>query len=91
MNVSLVGVQDMNFTSRDGNEINGVKVFIAYPDENTYGNVAESKFIQRNVCLKCGRLVYDSFKLPVEKLIEKIGEVVNVEFDPKKKIVGITV
>lgn len=30
MKVSLVGVQDMNFTSRDGNEINGVKVFIAY-------------------------------------------------------------
>ena len=50
----------MNFTSRDGNEINGVKVFIAYPDENTYGDVAESKFIQRNVCLKCGRLVYDT-------------------------------
>ena len=82
MKVSLVGVQDMNFTSRDGNEINGVKVFIAYPDENTYGNIAESKFIQRNV--------YDSFKVSVDKLIEKIGEVVSVEFDPKKKIVGIT-
>ena len=44
MNVSLVGVQDMDFKSRDGNDINGVKVFIAYPDSNTYGNVAESKF-----------------------------------------------
>ncbi len=82
MKVSLVGVQDMDFKSRDGNDINGVKVFIAYPDSNTYGNVAESKFIQRNV--------FESFKLPVEKLIEKIGEIVNVEFDPKKKIVGIT-
>lgn len=82
MKVSLVGVQDMDFKSRDGNDINGVKVFIAYPDSNTYGNVAESKFIQRNV--------FDSFKLPVEKLIEKIGEAVDVEFDPKKKIVGIT-
>ena len=83
MKVSLVGVQDMDFKSRDGNEINGVKVFIAYPDENTYGNVAESKFIQRNI--------YDSFEFPVEKLIEKIGEVVDVEFDPKKKIVGISI
>ncbi len=83
MNVSLVGVQDMDFKSRDGNDINGVKVFIAYPDSNTYGNVAESKFIQRNV--------FESFKLPVEKLIEKIGEVINVEFDPKKKIVGISI
>lgn len=83
MNVSLVGVQDMNFKSKDGNDINGVKVFIAYPDSNTYGNVAESKFIQRNV--------FESFKLPVEKLIEKIGEVVDVEFDPKKKIVGISI
>lgn len=83
MNVSLVGVQDMNFKSRDGNDINGVKVFIAYSDSNTYGNVAESKFIQRNI--------YESFKLPVEKLIEKIGEVVHVEFDPKKKIVGISI
>lgn len=83
MKVSLVGVQDMDFKSRDGNDINGVKVFIAYPDSNTYGNVAEAKFIQRNV--------FESFKLPVEKLIEKIGEVVNVEFDPKKKIVGISI
>ena len=83
MKVSLVGVQDMDFKSRDGNDINGVKVFIAYPDSNTYGNVAESKFIQRNV--------FDSFKLPVEKLIEKIGEIVDVEFDPKKKIVGISI
>lgn len=83
MKVSLVGVQDMDFKARDGNDINGVKVFIAYPDSNTYGNIAESKFIQRNV--------YDSFNLPVKKLIEKIGEVVNVEFDPKKKIVGITI
>lgn len=82
MKVSLVGVQDMDFKGRDGNDVNGVKVFIAYPDSNTFGNVAESKFIQRNI--------YDSFKLPVEKLIEKIGEVVNVEFDPKKKIVGIS-
>lgn len=82
MKVLLVGVQDMDFKSRDGNDINGVKVFIAYPDSNTYGNVAEYKFIQRNV--------FESFKLPVEKLIDKIGEVVNVEFDPKKKIVGIT-
>lgn len=83
MKVSLVGVQDMDFKSRDGNDINGVKVFIAYPDSNTYGNVAEAKFIKRNV--------FESFKLPVEKLIEKIGEVVNVEFDPKKKIVGISI
>lgn len=83
MKVSLVGVQDMDFKARDGNDINGVKVFIAYPDSNTYGNIAESKFIQRNV--------YESFKIPVEKLIEKIGEIVDVEFDPKKKIVGITI
>lgn len=83
MKVSLVGVQDMDFKSRDGNDINGVKVFIAYPDSNTYGNVAEAKFIKRNV--------FESFKLPVEKLIEKIGKVVNVEFDPKKKIVGISI
>lgn len=83
MKVALVGVQDMDFKARDGNDINGVKVFIAYPDSNTYGNIAESKFIQRNV--------YESFKIPVEKLIEKIGEIVDVEFDPKKKIVGITI
>lgn len=83
MKVSLVGVQDMDFKARDGNDINGVKVFIAYPDSNTYGNIAESKFIQRNV--------YESFKIPVEKLIEKIGEIVDVEFDPKKKIVGIII
>lgn len=73
----------MDFKGKDGSVINGVKVFIAYPDSNTYGNVAEAKFIQRNI--------YESFELPIEKLIDKIGEVVNVEFDPKKKIVGISI
>ena len=83
MNVTLIGVQDMNFTSRDGNEINGVKVFFAYPDENTYGNCTSDKFIARNV--------YDSFNVPVDKLVSKIGEVINVELNLKKKIVAISI
>lgn len=83
MKVNLIGVQDMNFTSREGNDIDGVKVFIAYPDSNTYGNYAESKFISRNV--------YNSFNVPVSDLLEKIGQVIDCEFDPKKKVVGITI
>lgn len=85
MKVTLVGVQDVNFTdSRTGEEIDGVKIHIVYPDvnDNTYGNLAENYWINRNV--------FDSFGFTFEDLINHIDEIINVEWNPKRKVVGIT-
>lgn len=82
MKVTLVGVKEIEaFETREGNTIEGVKLHIAYPDSDTYGNVCDNKFIDRKV--------YDSFGVPVEQLITKIGEVINLEFNPKMKVVGL--
>ena len=58
-------------------------LFIAYSDENTYGNVAESKYIDRKV--------FNDFGIKLDELVDYIGEVIDCEFNPKQKIVGITV
>ena len=50
MKVTLVGVKNIEaFETNDGKTVDGVKLFLAYSDENTYGNVAESKYIDRKV------------------------------------------
>lgn len=52
MKVTLVGVKNIEaFETNDGKTVDGVKLFIAYSDENTYGNVAESKYIDRKVLI----------------------------------------
>lgn len=84
MKVTLVGVKNIEaFETNDGKTVDGVKLFIAYSDENTYGNVAESKYIDRKV--------FHDFGIKLDVLVDHIGEVIDCEFNPKQKIVGITV
>lgn len=84
MKVTLVGVKDVKaFKSREGDTIDGVKLFIAYPDSGTVGSVCESKFVDRNV--------FDSFGVSFDELTGFLGTVINVEFSPNKKVVGLTV
>ena len=84
MKVTLVGVKNIEaFETNDGKTVDGVKLFIAYSDENTYGNVAESKYIDRKV--------FNDFGIKLDELVNHIGEVIDCEFNPKQKIVGITV
>ncbi len=84
MKVTLVGVKNIEaFKTRDGGTVDGVKLFISYPDSGTYGYVCDNKFVDRNV--------FDSFGVSLENLIESIGSVVDVEFSPNKKVVGLTV
>ncbi len=84
MKVTLLGVKNIEaFETNDGNTVDGVKIFIAYPDENTYGNIADSKYISRNV--------FNSFGIMLDEFINHIGEVIDCEFNPKQKIVGISI
>ena len=82
MLVNLVGVKNISkFETSDGKTIEGVKLFLAYADENTYGNMTDSKFISNSV--------FQSFGIELKQLIYNIGCCIDVEFNPKQKIVGI--
>ena len=49
--VFLVGIQDMNFPTRDGKGvIDGIALQCNYPDRNVIGLRADSKFISREIC-----------------------------------------
>lgn len=82
MKVELIGVRSIDFTTKEGNDISGIKLFVAYPEEDVYGNVAESRFISDRV--------FESFGVPIKDLISCIGGKIDMEINPKGKICGIT-
>lgn len=82
MRCELVGVQDMNFQTREKDTIDGVKLHYLTVEDNTYGQNANTGFISRNV--------FDSFGITVKDLTELIGKSINLEFNNKKRICGIT-
>jgi len=81
MKVNLVGLQDFNFKTREGEVIDGVKLHYLIPEENTYGFQAEKIYIARNV--------FKSFKVDIEELIHCIGCDIDIEFNNKRKVCGI--
>ena len=83
MKVNLVGLRVLDFEDDAGKPIQGIKLNFAFPDEGVYGNAIDSRFINQNV--------FDSFGVDLEKLIKKIGEVIEIEINPKNKIVGIKI
>ena len=83
MKVNLIGLRVLDFEDDNGKPVQGIKINIAYPDEGVYGNAVESRFINQNV--------FSSFDLKLEELIDKIGEVIDIEINPKNKIVCIKI
>lgn len=82
MKVNLIGVRELDFTTNEGDQVQGIKLFIAYPEDGVYGNITDSRFISANMFEKLG--------VPVKDLIDHIDNVIDVEISPKNKIVGIT-
>lgn len=83
MKVKLIGVRSINFEDKKtGNEISGIKLFIAYPETDVYGLMTDDRFISDNV--------FVSFGVPVKDLIESIDSDINLEINPKGKVVGIS-
>ncbi len=83
MKCTLIGVQELDFETSDKNKIDGVKLHLAIPDGNVYGSKAASNFVPRNV--------FESFEVSVKELVEFIGNVVDVEYNEKAKVVGLSV
>lgn len=86
MKVNLIGVQNMkNLQTRDGSVIDGVKLHMAYPKEGISGCFVDSKFIPRQT--------FNTFDVTIQQLEELADsgvEVIDVEYGPNNKIVGIS-
>lgn len=81
MNCTLIGFKSVEFDTKDGDTVEGVKVFFAYPEQNTYGNYADGVFVSKKV--------FDSFNITFETLSESIGCAVDIEFNRFGKITNI--
>ena len=79
--VKLVGLQELDFTNRQGEQVSGLKLFINFPDENVMGIMADSKFINRQACTNLG--------ITVDSIAPLIGKDVDLETNIKGHVVGV--
>lgn len=79
--VKLIGLQDLDFTNRQGEQVQGLKLFINFPDENVMGIMADSKFINRQACINLG--------ISIDGLAPLIGKDVDLETNIKGHVVGV--
>ena len=85
MKCTLVGFKSVNFTDDDGNRVEGIKIYYSYPDitdEKLDGEVTESKFINRKAL--------ESFGMSAKDLHGVLGCIIDLDFNPNKKVVGIS-
>lgn len=83
MKVTLTGFKSVDFLNDRRERVQGMNIFIVYPDENVVGLAAEKKFISQTV--------WDGFKITPEQLADSIDTAIDVEFGRKDKIVGLKV
>ena len=69
MKVNLIGLRALDFENDKGDQVQGIKLFIAYPDDNVYGNCTESRFIMADR--------FDKLGLNLKDLIDKIDELIS--------------
>ena len=82
MKCTLLGFKSLDFENKDGDKVEGIKLFLAYVDENTVGFECDAKFINRNV--------FDTFGIKLEELAGSVSTVIDVEFNMKNKVVGLS-
>lgn len=83
MKVTLLGFKTVDFDNERGETIEGINLFIAYPEENTVGSASEKKFINQKV--------FDSFGVSEKDLEAAVGCVIDVEYGPRNKVVGLRI
>ncbi len=82
MKCTLLGFKSLNFKNNEGEKIEGIKLFLAYPDEKTVGTECDAKFINQNV--------FNNFGITMEALADAVNCVVDVEFGMKNKVIGLS-
>lgn len=79
--VNLCGVQPMDFKTREGENLQGIKLHVSYQDENVMGYAVDTKFINSKAC--------KNLHITLDDLEPLIGQVVEFETNLKGKITGI--
>lgn len=84
MNVHLLGVRPVEFTNeKTGEIVEGITLYISYPDSDVYGVVADKKFISNEAA--------ERLELSVEALIKAIGSDIDIMINPRGRLSGITI
>jgi hypothetical protein len=76
MKAKLLGIQELDFTPRNGEAVQGTKLFCAFPSTGVDGFMTESFFINEN----------SDIKLPPNLTV---NEQVALEFNHKGRLVGL--
>lgn len=79
--VNLCGVQPLDFETKEGDIIKGLKLHLCYPDENVMGYACDTKFISSAACKNLG--------ISLDDLEPLIGQVVELETNLKGKITSV--
>ena len=79
--VKLVGLQNLDFETRDGKLIQGIKLHFTAPDENVMGHLADSKFINSVSCANLG--------ITIDSLSPFIGKDIEIDTNLKGNITGV--
>ncbi len=79
--VNLVGVQTLDFETKEGNTVQGLKLHLTYQDDNVMGYKADSKFISKEACKNLG--------ITADSLSKHIGKMVDLETNISGKIVAV--
>lgn len=84
MNVKLLGVRPVSFTDdKTGEIIEGISLYIAYPDPDVYGVVSDKRFIRNDSIAK--------LKIDTKTLIEAIDHDIDIELNPRGRLSAITI
>ena len=79
--VNLCGVQPIDFTTREGDKLEGIKLHVSFQDENVMGYAVDTKFITAKAC--------KNLHITLDDLEPLIGQVVEFETNLNGKITGI--
>lgn len=81
MKVSLLGIQDLDFTTRDGDEIKGLKLHFCYVDANVTGRKVDTKFISRSALA--------NLQLSASSFADAIGKEIDLQTDFNGKVYAV--
>lgn len=81
MKVSLLGVQDLDFKTREGDIIQGIKLHICFIDPNVSGRKVDTKFISRSALA--------NLQLDASSFTAAVGKEIDLQTDFNGKVYAV--
>ena len=76
MNIKVIGLQNLDFVTKDGNHIKGINVYAMFPDKKIQGFRCEKFYISQEIVLPKGGI--------------QVNDTIDLVFDFKGKIESIS-